>query len=152
MKYNVQTRPSLSLAHPRLATHTYTLDLLNLPWRIWNGFGRFEIAAVVNLNLTWWIWICRCEIEFTVVHLKLLWEFKIATVNLNLLWRIWTCRGEFEFPVLNLNLLWRIWICVVNLNLPLWIWICWVMLNSPWWVSCSEFEFALANLNLPQPI
>ena len=41
-----------------------------------------------NLNLPWWIWICRGEFEFAVVN------FKFAVVNLNLPWRIWICRGE----------------------------------------------------------
>ena len=113
--------------------------------------------AVVNLNLTWWIWICRSELEFAEVKLNLPWrieichsEFEIATVDMNLPWWIWNClkwiwicRGEFD--VINLPFPRWIWICRVNLNLPWWIWNCrkWI------WIWCGEFEFAVVNLNLP---
>ena len=102
----------------------------------------------VNLNLPWWIWICRGEFELAVVNLNLpqrIWicpdEFKFDVVNLNLPWWIWNCRSEFDFGVVNLDLLLWIWICrgefaVVNLNLPCWIWNC-----------HSEFDFAVVNLN-----
>ena len=74
--------------------------------------------AVVNLNLTWWIWICSSELEFAVI-LNLLWwiwiwcdQFRFSAVNLNFPWWIWNCHkwiriccNEFELAVVNLNLM-----------------------------------------------
>ena len=117
--------------------------------------SRLTEFAVVNLNLTWKIWICRGEFKFpwwiwiSVVNLNLPSECEFAMVSL-LQWT-WICRGEFELALVKLNLPQRIWICrckfefaVVNLNFDV------ANLNLPWWIwNCqSEFEFAMVNLNL----
>ena len=78
--------PLPTLAHTRLPTHTYTIDLyMNLPWRIWNGLGEFEIAAV-NLSLP----------QRMLIHCG---EFEFEVMNLDLLQWHWIYRGAHESAV-----------------------------------------------------
>ena len=62
----------------------------------------------MNLNLPWWIWICRVKLNFPWWIWICCSEFEFAVSNLNLPLSIWICRNEFEFAVVNLNLMWWI--------------------------------------------